>query len=714
MSKTYDLGAVTAYAIAVENGYEGTEEQFAAEMTGAAESARDAAQDALDAEAYAIGTRNGTAVSSTDPAYHNNSKYFSEQGITAVSVAPAYSASSTYAVGDPVTYNNKLYVCSTPITTAEAWTAAHWTETSIGSQISDLKDDLSKLAIQPVVLMRGQAYFDSDSCTFDIVEKDGTQTVEFTTPGMSYGNDRYNNFVPILLANAHLDWSQYKTTIGGLGVIILININERKLYWYVNSSIDPLNLTNRIDNEFGSWYRLCTFWKGNIHIEGNVRPDTWFLNGVDITLNSVIEEIEEEEINKGLLKTTGMIFGGRVDYYPALYKIKFTKCYVGPIDRLEEGSSQYAAGYGSIAYIVNGELEWSSVEASKRGYAKYILYNTKTGQLIWYDRPSISPDQDELVLSNRDEWLFLCFCWKKSIHTNYRCNKNVFYVNGVDITEVDWEQDSAIKMYLKGQSQKTFGKSTAIICAGQSNAVGSTPMSQLPSYITFPVQNVTICKDETGVFKELTLANYTDKNKFGFDLVTYYYASVVDNNNIKVIKTAMGGTSIAPPKPSSYSQYSWTPFYEVLDTIDHSLLYMLEKNVRNCIENNDINIGAVIWHQGESDDADYSEEFALNYYRNFLYMIAYIRGIVSNPNLPFICGTVPTSSNAYDETVDEAIRRIANDDSNVYLVDLADAQTYDGLHFTGAWDEYFGKKVHDYLIDAKVITGTKLNPSKPT
>lgn len=46
----------------------------------AAETAQENAEDsAEDAEAYAVGTRSGTAVESTDPAYHNNAKYYNEQ-----------------------------------------------------------------------------------------------------------------------------------------------------------------------------------------------------------------------------------------------------------------------------------------------------------------------------------------------------------------------------------------------------------------------------------------------------------------------------------------------------------------------------------------------------------------------------------------------------------------------------------------------------------
>jgi len=38
-----------------------------------------------------------------------------------------YSATATYALNALVIYNNRLYKCTTAITVAEAWNAAHWT-----------------------------------------------------------------------------------------------------------------------------------------------------------------------------------------------------------------------------------------------------------------------------------------------------------------------------------------------------------------------------------------------------------------------------------------------------------------------------------------------------------------------------------------------------------------------------------------------------------
>lgn len=59
-------------------------------------------------------------------------------------VAAQYSSSSTYAVGDYVIYNDTLYRCITAITTAESWTAAHWTATVLCDDIGDLESALSE------------------------------------------------------------------------------------------------------------------------------------------------------------------------------------------------------------------------------------------------------------------------------------------------------------------------------------------------------------------------------------------------------------------------------------------------------------------------------------------------------------------------------------------------------------------------------------------
>lgn len=60
-------------------------------------------------------------------------------------LAALYSTSATYAVGDYCTKDGQLYRCTTAISTAEAWTAAHWSAVALGDDTRDLKSFFSYL-----------------------------------------------------------------------------------------------------------------------------------------------------------------------------------------------------------------------------------------------------------------------------------------------------------------------------------------------------------------------------------------------------------------------------------------------------------------------------------------------------------------------------------------------------------------------------------------
>lgn len=62
------------------------------------------------------------------------------------SFAPAYSNSSTYAVGQYVTYDGYLWRCTTAITTAESWTSGHWTKVALAEELSDVKSAIHDIA----------------------------------------------------------------------------------------------------------------------------------------------------------------------------------------------------------------------------------------------------------------------------------------------------------------------------------------------------------------------------------------------------------------------------------------------------------------------------------------------------------------------------------------------------------------------------------------
>ena len=112
---TRNLGHVTAYGYAKAGGYTGTEAEFEALMAGyadaagyaqaaansaaaAANSVTAAGNKVKDAQAWAEGKRGSTDVPISDPAYHNNAKYYA--GKAAESATEAETAAAAAAVSE--------------------------------------------------------------------------------------------------------------------------------------------------------------------------------------------------------------------------------------------------------------------------------------------------------------------------------------------------------------------------------------------------------------------------------------------------------------------------------------------------------------------------------------------------------------------------------------------------------------------------------------
>lgn len=101
-------------------------------------------------------------------------------------VASAYSAAKTYKVGDYVLYNSNLYRCTTAITTAEAWTAAHWTQVVLADDVTDLKSDFQ-------YMMAEVFSNDAKAALLKIAEK----VAYIDTNGQSYYNDLEDALNPV-------------------------------------------------------------------------------------------------------------------------------------------------------------------------------------------------------------------------------------------------------------------------------------------------------------------------------------------------------------------------------------------------------------------------------------------------------------------------------------------------------------------------------------
>ena len=293
-----------------------------------------------------------------------------------------------------------------------------------------------------------------------------------------------------------------------------------------------------------------------------------------------------------------------------------------------------------------------------------------------------------------------------------------FYVFAcVTQNDVQVEGVDSSKYYLKGESNIVYStsKKLGIIAAGQSNIDGRNSYSDLPSGFVNPNNKVHFCDNINGNFSDFQIVDGGQNNDWSFDAIVYDLltkSAYGNQDEIYVIKKSMGGTSI---DPMGATNYHWTADYEFLSAETYSLLRQFEKVIRkgNQTQGENFDIKAFLWHQGEGDMQN--EQVANRYFKNLQNMVAYVRGVVGNPRLHFFCGNISLNRTTpgFVNIINAAYTRLASIDPYFHVVDMSNAQLEDGYHFNYEWSIYFGQKVYDMMIDAKIITGTKINPIEP-
>lgn len=100
--------AAEAWAVGTKNGtpVESTDEQY---HNNAKYYSDEASHVTDDSEAWAVGSRKGIPVPSTDPTYHNNSKYYAELGIDSANKAESYAVGGTGTRTGEDTDNSQYY-----------------------------------------------------------------------------------------------------------------------------------------------------------------------------------------------------------------------------------------------------------------------------------------------------------------------------------------------------------------------------------------------------------------------------------------------------------------------------------------------------------------------------------------------------------------------------------------------------------------------------
>lgn len=270
-----------------------------------------------------------------------------------------------------------------------------------------------------------------------------------------------------------------------------------------------------------------------------------------------------------------------------------------------------------------------------------------------------------------------------------------------------------------------------VIVAGQSNTDGRVPVSDLPEYIRsmgidstgFTKGAYKYCKISQNRVDGKFVPFWPRRNRWGYDAVTYYLLEQLYQKDFYVIKWAVGGTSITSENTSSRGgHWSADPAWLAQNTPTakkgKSLLLSFVQQISNSITKTlsrlpeGYHIDAFLWHQGESD-SDYGPD----YYDNLKNVLAYVRTHLTRKTgedyseLPFIFGSVAKSSKRYNAEVEAAMKRLASEDKNAYLVDMSKATLLkDRLHFDKTSAEYLGRQMYETMLRVSSANVTVAQP----
>lgn len=258
-----------------------------------------------------------------------------------------------------------------------------------------------------------------------------------------------------------------------------------------------------------------------------------------------------------------------------------------------------------------------------------------------------------------------------------------------------------------------------VIVAGQSNTDGRVPIADLPEYVKsmgidstgFSRGAYRHCKISQNRVDGKFVPFWPRRNRWGYDAVTYYLLEQLYQKDFYVIKWAVGGTSITPDNVDSHGGYwsadpEWLVQNNSTAKKGKSLLLSFAQQISNCISKTlsrlpeGYHIDAFLWHQGESDSA-----YGRDYYNNLKNVVTYVRNHLTRKTgedyseLPFIFGSVAKSNKRYNAEVEAAMKQLASEDKNAYLIDMSKAVLLkDRLHFNKVSAEYLGKQMYETMI----------------
>lgn len=255
----------------------------------------------------------------------------------------------------------------------------------------------------------------------------------------------------------------------------------------------------------------------------------------------------------------------------------------------------------------------------------------------------------------------------------------------------------------------TLKKIDVYLIAGQSNAVGCTKTSTLPSDFkgetfdkVYLYQEGNFCPTYYGkLIKGVHLGMGCNEDHMGIEYGIAKYIQEHSDNEAVLIRYGYGGSNayldwqpspLWKDSPTFIGQYGFH-YKTWAQTVVNGLSLLIKNGFLPVIK-------GVAWMQGESD-ADKSQQIAEDYYENLCNLIYTMRTELRLPQLPFAIGEISTKCDVapWADVVRQAQRKFTETDKNAVLVETKDIPAgADGLHYDGLEDLALGLKFGEALM----------------
>lgn len=248
------------------------------------------------------------------------------------------------------------------------------------------------------------------------------------------------------------------------------------------------------------------------------------------------------------------------------------------------------------------------------------------------------------------------------------------------------------------------GALPVIIVIGQSNADGNALYETAPSWLEeseYEMKNFVVWNSEYNYFSPYKLkvntgADSPRSKRFGFDI--FFAKKYLESygGQLLCIKHTVGNTAISPIGASLPGR--WTADYDAIPKTERKLfLEFINKiaAVKNYAKQNnlELNIIAVLYHQGEGDADDYNR--SAEYKDNFPKLLYDIRNELNDETLLIINGTIIERNNDCKRINDVFIDQNKIDE-NFVTIDMEDQPNIgDNLHFDASACKYLGEKMFE-------------------